>query len=415
MGSRKKRRIALFAIISIVLFSMIVLILNIMDFKHRENVRAQIDQYVKLQEYKQESSLSWANNAVIGNINKDKIEHIEFTNSWDGIGSKTWLFDGLRCYYKDGELTIVVGNDLKINGSMKNAFSDLQNLKSINGFNNLDTSEVEDMSYIFKNCKSLKYINEKEIEMNSVINAEGMFYGCEKLTELDLSNCNLKKAKNLNKMFFDCKSLQSLKLPQTEDAITMISFLENVGQQAKSYTKVDGNLNTPKLKNISMMCKNTSFFDYTFLETIDTKEVVSAVSLFENSSIETIDLSKWNVSNLVDIEKMFALCQNLLYANLSNWNVKNIENTHHMFYFCSRMKSVTLSWQCNSSIKNMNGMFKDCSSLKAIDISCFGSYTHGDIREFFMNCDNLTTIEGLALNADVSDRFLLNANNIVQN
>ena len=412
MENRKKRTFLLFVIIAVIVSATIELILHVIDLKHRESVRAQIDQYVKMQQYKQESSLSWANNAIIGNINKDKIEYIEFANSWDGLGAKTWLFDGLRCYYKDNKLTVVVGNDLKIKGSMKNAFADLQNLKSVNGFHNLNTSEVEDMSYMFKNCKSLEYLNAKEIEMDNVLNAEGMFYGCEKLAEIDLSNCVLKKANNLNKMFFDCKSIQSLQLPQTEEVVTMISFLENVGQQAKSYTKVDGSLNTPKLKDISMMCKNTSFFDYAFLETIDTKEVISATSLFENSSVETIDLSRWNTTNLVDIEKMFALCQNLLYANLSNWDVKNIENAHHMFYFCSRMKSVTLSWQCSHSIKNMNGMFKDCSSLKTIDISCFRGYIHGDIREFFMNCDELTTVEGLNITADVSDRFFLNSNNI---
>lgn len=410
--SKNKKRIILFFSILVGLILIISSVWFVVETEHRNNVRRQIDQYVKMQQYKQDSNVSWANGAILGNINKEKVNSIEFTDSYDSVSSKSWLFDGIRCHYKDGKVSIVVGKNLKVNGSMKKAFADLPNLVSIDGLGNLDTKNVKNMSFMFQNCKSLESINAEQIKMDNVETAEGMFYGCEKIKSLDMSDCNLENAINLNRMFYNCKSISSLKLPKTKNVETMVSMLENVGQLSDNYANVQGIMKTPVLRDVTNMCKNTSIFNYEFLEKINTENLETSYGILEGSSIETIDLSNWKTNKLISVERMFAICSNLTYANMYGWNVIELDNASNMFYYCTSLKSVVLDWNVSHGIKNLNSMFKNCSSLPSIDLTFLNGHRHGDAREILMDCDSLVDVKGLNFESEANDRMIENATKI---
>ena len=61
------------------------------------------------------------------------------------------------------------------------------------------------------------------------------------------------------------------------------------------------------------------------------------------------------------MDRMFYGCSSLIELNLSNFNVSNVITMGGMFYGCSSLKDLDLSNFNNNNIKNMRGMFFGCS------------------------------------------------------
>ena len=85
----------------------------------------------------------------------------------------------------------------------------LFNIKStING----NTSNVEDMGWIFNGCHKLKEIKGiNNFNTSNVTNMTTMFQGCYELEYLDLSNFNTSKVKDMEAMFNNCHKLKEIK------------------------------------------------------------------------------------------------------------------------------------------------------------------------------------------------------------
>ena len=55
--------------------------------------------------------------------------------------------------------------------------------------------------------------------------------------------------------------------------------------------------------------------------------------------INQIDFSKFDSSDVTDMQYMFANCISLQNINLNNLNTDNVENTENMFYNCRSLTS----------------------------------------------------------------------------
>ena len=85
-------------------------------------------------------------------------------------------------------------------------FTDLRSLKSIEGFEHLNTTEVTDMSWMFAGCESLTAIDLSSFDTSKVTDMRGMFYSCESLTTI---YCNSSWSDRLSDdMFSGCNSLR---------------------------------------------------------------------------------------------------------------------------------------------------------------------------------------------------------------
>ena len=78
-------------------------------------------------------------------------------------------------------------------------FEDLQSLKSIEGFEHLNTTEVTDMNRMFAGCESLTAtaLDLSSFNTAKVTDMRVMFSGCKSLTWLDLSNFDTAKVTNM--------------------------------------------------------------------------------------------------------------------------------------------------------------------------------------------------------------------------
>lgn len=84
------------------------------------------------------------------------------------------------------------------------------NIESIEGLENLNTSEVENFFGMFSFCTSLKSIDLSHINTAKAVSFGSMFNGCAALEELDLTSFDTKKVANTTWMFADCISLENI-------------------------------------------------------------------------------------------------------------------------------------------------------------------------------------------------------------
>ena len=112
--------------------------------------------------------------------------------------------------------------------SMDHMFYKCERLRALDlsGFN---TEKVEDMSDMFSNCKNLETLNLSSFKTNNLTNMSEMFLECNKIAQLDLSGFNTSGVKALDQVFKRCYALESLDLSSfdTKWVTDMSSLFDN--------------------------------------------------------------------------------------------------------------------------------------------------------------------------------------------
>lgn len=103
------------------------------------------------------------------------------------------------------------------------------------------------------------------------------------------------------------------------------------------------------------------------LNDIDVSAVTDMSDLFNNAlskKIRNIDISNWDVSNVIKMRSMFSHCANF-DCDLSKWDVHNVIDMQWMFDKCSKFKGKGIeNWEVNNVI-HIAGMFSDCLEFDA--------------------------------------------------
>ena len=272
-----------------------------------------------------------------------------------------------------------------------------------------DTSKVTDMSFMFNNCNSLTTLDVSKWNTSNVTNMRRMFVNCYNLTTLDVSNFNTSKVANMGFMFKDCNSLTSLNLNNFKvNAYKDISgIIAGCTSLTPSTLKMDSFKNIKFCETNGLCCgfKSQAMVDYIFsiidtsnsssfkgmFESLDIKDFVvpninfdvkeiNTLGMFAGSKMENLDLSKWDTSNVVNMEGMFYNCDSLTTLNISNWDTSNVTDMGKW------------GWICNDYLGENGGMFENCTNLTTItgiiDMSSCVEYDN-----MFRNCNKLTGVK----------------------
>ena len=192
----------------------------------------------------------------------------------------------------------------KISEEMFKNKNDLTNIE----FNNVDTSKVEAMSWMFEWCVNLREIDLSNFDTSNVTNMSHMFEDCKGLTSLNLSNFDTSNVTNMVCMFDDCEKLKELEL---------------------------SSFNTSKVENMASMfygCHNLKELN---LSTFNTSKVTTMMWMFWNcTSLEKIDLSSFDTSKVTNMHRMFRLCSNLTSLDLSSFDTSKVTDMSGMFEDC---------------------------------------------------------------------------------
>ena len=101
------------------------------------------------------------------------------------------------------------------------------------------------------------------------------------------------------------------------------------------------------------------------LNDIDVSEITDMTEAFYDNKliVANINISKWDVRNVKNMEKMFAN-QFIFDCDLSEWDVSNVINMKNMFNGCLSFHGKGLENWNVSKVKDMKEMFYNCYKLK---------------------------------------------------
>ena len=122
---------------------------------------------------------------------------------------------------------------------------------------------------------------------------------------------------------------------------------------------------------------------------INNKPIVSMRYMFYNSKATTLDVSKFDTSNVTNMDRMFAGSQ-ATTLDLSNFDTSNVTNMNNMFYN-SKVTTLDLSNFDTSKVTVMNRMFYN-SKATTLDVSNFDTSKVTDISYIFAN-SQVTTLD----------------------
>ena len=208
------------------------------------------------------------------------------------------------------------------------------NIKSLD-ITNWDTSNVTNMSDMFRGCAYLTSIDVSKWNTSNVTNMSLMFNGCTYLTSIDVSNWDTSNVTNMSYMFG--------------------SILSDYGGP-NNYLKFNNinlnNINTSNVTNISYMfcgCNKLTNID---VSGFDTSKVSYMSGIFNVcSSLTTVDVSNWDTSKVTDMVRLFFQCSSLTYVDVSNWDTSKVNYMDNIFYNCQKLSALDLS---NWDISNIN-------------------------------------------------------------
>ena len=266
-------------------------------------------------------------------------------------GSRTWgsYVSSIEKVVISGRITLDEGNTLY------GLFQNMSSLKTIEGLNNLDTSNAITMAYMFDGCSSLTKLDLSSFNTSRVDDMLGIFYNCKSLEELDVSSFNTRNVINMSLMFAGCSSLTSLDVSGfNTEKVTCMScmFVE-----CKSLSELDvSNFNTSKVTDMSLMfslCKSLKYLDVSKFDTIN---VTNMFCMFQSVQCEELDVSNFNTSNVINMSYMFGN-MTLESLDVTNFNTSNVTDMSKMFYGCRKLYNLDMSSFDMSKVTKIDKMF----------------------------------------------------------
>lgn len=195
-------------------------------------------------------------------------------------------------------------------------FSGCTNLTSIEGIENLNTSNVKYMNEMFGQCSNLETLDLSHFNTEKVENMSNMFNGCTKLHKLNISSFNTENVTNMYGMFYGCSSLETLDLSHFNTR----------------YVRKDG-------------------MNYMFNGC---------------SSLSSLDVSNFITDkNSMQLDGLFQGCSSLQTLDLSSFDTWGAGSVNYLFDGCSALRTIYVSedFIIPYRVKSSN-MFRDCHLLK---------------------------------------------------
>ena len=208
--------------------------------------------------------------------------------------------------YRETISTVVFDNSFQQYNDLTSTslwFEYCRSLTEIKGIENLQTSNVIDMSGMFDECFSLLSLDLSTFETQNVKDMQGMFAGCKKLMSLDVGNFNTENVTNMRSMFEGCEILENLNI--NNFCITNVVRINNMFEDCYALTVLD-------------------------LSSFDTSNVIKMDEMFNDCiALTTIYVSdKWTTAKVEDGNSMFDGCISLVGGKGTTYDKNHTDHTY---------------------------------------------------------------------------------------
>ncbi len=281
--------------------------------------------------------------------------------------------------------------------NMSKMFAGCSSLKDLN-VSNFNTSAVTDMSAMFFGCYGLEELNVSNFNTSKVTNMRNMFFGCHGLKELNVSNFNTSKVTNMRNMFYDCSGLKTIfntqtwRCEQSQDMFYGCTQLR--GAVKYDSRKVDvtmANFETGYFRN-----PNKKYLEAYVLQSEDRH----TLTFYYDNNLKLRRGTIWGIDEKSSSSEpawaeTYSTSNNAVTKVVFDASFKDFRPTTTNSWF-SYLKALTtiegLENLNTSKVTDMSKMFYNCSSLTSLNLSNFNTSAVTDMSEMFSGCSDLKTI-----------------------
>ena len=316
---------------------------------------------------------------------------------------------------------------------MRGMFWKCPNLKGVDGFKYLNTTNVKDLGEMFDGCESLESVDLTNLpstfNTSLVTDMDYMFADCKQLTTLDLSGFNTTKLTTTYDMFNGCSNLETIfcsnnwkksNMGSSTDMFTGCTKLKG-GVDFSPYNSNDINFANP---TTGYFTDRSQLQPYAWIENgnllwicYDTERTTRQGTTYDipwtsslypdwtfNNAITSVavDKSFVNYREPLDGSYMFYNMSNLNYMELDNFYKCNFTNMSHMFDGCSSLPMLNAQYINTANVTDMSYMFYNCSSLPYLFLNlsgdeyadCFNTSNVTNMESMFEDCTSLRGGQG---------------------
>ncbi|NAD55393.1 BspA family leucine-rich repeat surface protein, partial [Enterococcus hirae] len=293
----------------------------------------------------------------------------------------------------------------------------LMNATEIEGFSQLNTSNVTNMESMFKGMRNMTSLDLSGFDTSNVTNMEYMFNEMSSLTSLDLSGFDTSNATDMEYMFANTP-LKKLILGDT------FKFVNGQGALTSAWKREDGK---GKAYTADNFMKNYGTGDLTAGTYVSATgwwgtspynfDIYTGTLTIEAGELSGYEESPWN-SGKVDLEaiKKIVLSGKVVapedsrylfststpgkdltnvteIEGLSQLDTSNVTTMRYMFYGMSSVTSLDVSSFDTSKATDMGYMFRNMSSVTSLDVSGFDTSKVKDMGYMFRGMNSVTSLD----------------------
>ena len=304
----------------------------------------------------------------------------------------------------------------------KDWFVAMFDLTSIEGMENLNTSEVTNMKGMFSLCRNLESVDVSGFDTQKVTTTNGLFNECNSLQSVDLSGFNTINVTDMQQMFYGCTSLTTLDLTSfNTENVTLTPWMfygcdhlktvyvsdgfkvENVGQHTCMFegctSIVGGNGTTYDASHIDK--------EYAIIDGINGNPGYFTAKPYAVYNLDTQLLTLYNDGkpNEKTGKKFYLNAGN----SMPGWVEVRTDIKKVIFHesFASARPTSTYYWfgempnlqeieglelLNTSEVTNMEAMFGNYHKAGELDLSHFDTHKVTSMKSMFWGCQNITTI-----------------------
>ena len=273
-------------------------------------------------------------------------------------------------------------------------FFDCSTLTEIQGIQYLNTSKVNDMTFMFVNCSSLTKLDLSGFDTQSVSSMADMFLNCSKLVSIFVSD-SFKTTSVIQSvgMFDGCDSLVGAVAYDSNKTDANMANYEtgyfmniDYGTPMVIYDSSDnsltfkcGRLATETGENQELyylnagsntpgwLSKNSSITKVVFDKTFANARPGTCYCWFDSfeSLTEIQGIENLNTLGVTNMTHMFWDCKSLTSLDLSSFNTAKVNEMDCMFGWCTQLTTIYVSEQFNTEkVSSSVNMFLNTSQLR---------------------------------------------------
>lgn len=304
----------------------------------------------------------------------------------------------------------------------KDWFVAMFDLTSIEGMENLNTSEVTNMKDMFSLCRNLESVDVSGFDTQKVTTTNGLFNECNSLQSVDLSGFNTINVTDMQQMFYGCTSLTTLDLTSfNTEKVNITSWMFKGCDHLKTVYVSDGF----KVENVeqhtgmfedctSIVGGNGTTYDashidkeYAIIDGINGNPGYFTAKPYAEYDLDTQFLTLYNDGkpNEKTGKKFYLNAGN----SMPGWVEVRTDIKKVIFHesFASARPTSTYYWfgempnlqeieglelLNTSEVTNMEAMFGNYHKAGELDLSHFDTHKVTSMKSMFWGCQNITTI-----------------------